>query len=114
MAIYHGFPILFCFSSGYNKQSSPKSILEHVKSYEITYPTWLHPHRHRRAANKEVSLSSVSLSLFHLTYKMIRKHTDTHLNLDISQLLFSDILLRDEPNCLFLPVSRKDTGSDLS
>ncbi|XP_041652862.1 disintegrin and metalloproteinase domain-containing protein 19 isoform X1 [Cheilinus undulatus] len=36
-----------------NRQGSPWSILEQVQSYEITSPTWLHPLRHRRAANKE-------------------------------------------------------------
>ncbi|XP_040904700.1 disintegrin and metalloproteinase domain-containing protein 19 [Toxotes jaculatrix] len=36
-----------------NKQGSLRSILEHVQSYEITYPTWLHPHRHRRSVHKE-------------------------------------------------------------
>ncbi|XP_059202750.1 disintegrin and metalloproteinase domain-containing protein 19 [Centropristis striata] len=36
-----------------DKQSSLRSILDHVQSYEITYPTWLHPHRHRRSANQE-------------------------------------------------------------
>ncbi|XP_071362810.1 disintegrin and metalloproteinase domain-containing protein 19 [Trachinotus anak] len=38
---------------GMKKQGSLKSILDHVQSYEITYPMWLHPHRHRRSANKE-------------------------------------------------------------
>ncbi|XP_047440954.1 disintegrin and metalloproteinase domain-containing protein 19 [Mugil cephalus] len=32
---------------------SAKSILEHVQSYEITYPVWQHPLRHKRSANKE-------------------------------------------------------------
>ncbi|KAM3613143.1 uncharacterized protein V6R79_021352 [Siganus canaliculatus] len=39
--------------NGGKKQGSPRSILEQVQSYEITYPTWLHPHRHRRSSNKE-------------------------------------------------------------
>ncbi|GAA6226342.1 disintegrin and metalloproteinase domain-containing protein 19 [Lates japonicus] len=39
--------------NGLNKQGSLKSILEHVQSYEITYPIWLHPHRRTRSANKE-------------------------------------------------------------
>ncbi|XP_038555908.1 disintegrin and metalloproteinase domain-containing protein 19-like [Micropterus salmoides] len=39
--------------NGENKQGSLRSILEHVQSYEITYPIWLHPHRHRRSANTE-------------------------------------------------------------
>uniref|UniRef100_UPI0037E789AB disintegrin and metalloproteinase domain-containing protein 19 n=1 Tax=Semicossyphus pulcher TaxID=241346 RepID=UPI0037E789AB len=39
--------------NGDNQQSSLRSILEQVESYEITSPTWLHPHRHRRSANKE-------------------------------------------------------------
>ncbi|XP_049898058.1 disintegrin and metalloproteinase domain-containing protein 19 [Epinephelus moara] len=39
--------------NGENKQGSQRSILDHVQSYEITYPTWLHPHRHRRSATKE-------------------------------------------------------------
>ncbi|XP_029368039.1 disintegrin and metalloproteinase domain-containing protein 19 isoform X2 [Echeneis naucrates] len=38
---------------GINKQGSPRSILGHVQSYEITSPIWLHPHRDRRSANKE-------------------------------------------------------------
>uniref|UniRef100_A0A7N6BWK4 ADAM metallopeptidase domain 19b n=1 Tax=Anabas testudineus TaxID=64144 RepID=A0A7N6BWK4_ANATE len=38
---------------GLNEQGSLKSILEHVQSYEVTYPIWLYPHRHRRSANKE-------------------------------------------------------------
>nr|XP_040029740.1 disintegrin and metalloproteinase domain-containing protein 19 [Gasterosteus aculeatus aculeatus] len=38
---------------GGNKQGSPRSILDHVHSYEITYPTWLHPHRHRRSDSNE-------------------------------------------------------------
>ncbi|XP_067373689.1 disintegrin and metalloproteinase domain-containing protein 19 isoform X1 [Channa argus] len=38
-----------------NEQGSRRteSILEHIQRYEITYPIWLHPHRHRRSANKE-------------------------------------------------------------
>ncbi|KAM8909978.1 disintegrin and metalloproteinase domain-containing protein 19 [Spinachia spinachia] len=39
--------------SGGNRDGSLRSILDHVHSYEITYPTWLHPHRHRRSASKE-------------------------------------------------------------
>ncbi|XP_030253288.1 disintegrin and metalloproteinase domain-containing protein 19 [Sparus aurata] len=39
--------------NGENEQASLKSILEHVHSYEITRPTWLHPHRRRRSASKE-------------------------------------------------------------
>nr|XP_046262723.1 disintegrin and metalloproteinase domain-containing protein 19 [Scatophagus argus] len=39
--------------NGENKHASLRSILGHVQSYEITYPTWLHPHRHRRSANQE-------------------------------------------------------------
>ncbi|XP_029918400.1 disintegrin and metalloproteinase domain-containing protein 19 [Myripristis murdjan] len=40
--------------SGENKQSFLRmSSLEHVESYEITYPIWLHPDRHRRSVNKE-------------------------------------------------------------
>ncbi|XP_068181996.1 disintegrin and metalloproteinase domain-containing protein 19 isoform X1 [Antennarius striatus] len=38
---------------GENQHGELKGILEHVKHYEITYPTWLHPHRHRRSANIE-------------------------------------------------------------
>ncbi|KAM3867059.1 disintegrin and metalloproteinase domain-containing protein 19 [Diretmus argenteus] len=30
-----------------------RSSLEHIESYEITYPIWLHPDRHRRSTNKE-------------------------------------------------------------
>nr|XP_020447492.1 disintegrin and metalloproteinase domain-containing protein 19 isoform X2 [Monopterus albus] len=40
-----------CVYNGSNKQDSPKSILEQVQKYEITYPIWLHPYRHRRSAN---------------------------------------------------------------
>ncbi|XP_068444755.1 disintegrin and metalloproteinase domain-containing protein 19 isoform X2 [Clinocottus analis] len=36
-----------------DKQGSLRSILDHVQSYEITYPKWLHPHRHRRSANNK-------------------------------------------------------------
>ncbi|XP_034545260.1 disintegrin and metalloproteinase domain-containing protein 19 isoform X2 [Notolabrus celidotus] len=39
--------------NGDNNQGSVRSILQQVQSYEITSPTWLHPHRHRRSANKE-------------------------------------------------------------
>lgn len=49
------FFFLSCSSSGENSQASLRSILEHVQSYEITYPTWLHPRRHRRTADIEVS-----------------------------------------------------------
>ncbi|XP_011609122.2 disintegrin and metalloproteinase domain-containing protein 19 [Takifugu rubripes] len=42
-AVYHGEPT----------QGSVRSVLEHVHSYEITYPRWLQPHRHRRSANQE-------------------------------------------------------------
>ncbi|XP_053179516.1 disintegrin and metalloproteinase domain-containing protein 19 [Scomber japonicus] len=38
------------YNGAENKQ---KSILEQVQTYEITYPIWLHPHRHTRSANKE-------------------------------------------------------------
>ncbi|KAI3351256.1 hypothetical protein L3Q82_005810 [Scortum barcoo] len=40
-------------SEGEDEQGSLRSILPHVKSYEITHPIWLHPHRHRRSGNKE-------------------------------------------------------------
>lgn len=46
------------------KQSSARSILEEVQSYEITYPTWLPPQRYRRSANNEVSQSPHLLSLW--------------------------------------------------
>ncbi|KAM9377908.1 disintegrin and metalloproteinase domain-containing protein 19 [Pholidichthys leucotaenia] len=36
-----------------SRQDSVKSILEHVRSYEITYPTWLPPIRPRRSAHTE-------------------------------------------------------------
>lgn len=49
-------------SLGENQPGSVRSILKHVQSYEITYPTWLHPHRHRRFVNKEVSQSDVDIS----------------------------------------------------
>ncbi|XP_039669787.1 disintegrin and metalloproteinase domain-containing protein 19 isoform X3 [Perca fluviatilis] len=38
---------------GEHKQGSLRSILDHVQNYEITYPTWLHAHRHTRSADKE-------------------------------------------------------------
>ena len=47
----------FCFPLGVNQQASLRSVLEHVHSYEITRPTWLHPHRRRRSASEEVSPS---------------------------------------------------------
>lgn len=52
-------------SSG-DEQGSVRSILDQVQSYEMTYPTWLHPHRHRRSAHEEVSLS-LFISLISLT-----------------------------------------------
>nr|XP_004541161.1 disintegrin and metalloproteinase domain-containing protein 19 [Maylandia zebra] len=39
--------------NGDTKQASLESILENVESYEITYPIWLHPLRHKRSDNKE-------------------------------------------------------------
>lgn len=39
--------------NGENLQGSLKSILDHVQSYEITYPIWLHPLRHKRSPNTE-------------------------------------------------------------
>ncbi|XP_038131108.1 disintegrin and metalloproteinase domain-containing protein 19 isoform X2 [Cyprinodon tularosa] len=39
-------------SDGEKKQNRAKS-LEHIQSYEITSPVWLHPVRHIRSANKE-------------------------------------------------------------
>nr|XP_019941892.1 PREDICTED: disintegrin and metalloproteinase domain-containing protein 19 [Paralichthys olivaceus] len=36
---------------GLNEQDSQKRILQHVQSYEITYPKWLHPHTHSSSAN---------------------------------------------------------------
>uniref|UniRef100_A0A669EAL7 ADAM metallopeptidase domain 19b n=1 Tax=Oreochromis niloticus TaxID=8128 RepID=A0A669EAL7_ORENI len=39
--------------NGETKQASLESILENVESYEITYPIWLHPLRHKRSDNKE-------------------------------------------------------------
>ncbi|XP_010771089.1 disintegrin and metalloproteinase domain-containing protein 19 [Notothenia coriiceps] len=36
-----------------DEQGSVRSILDQVQSYEMTYPTWLHPHRHRRSAHEE-------------------------------------------------------------
>ncbi|XP_022077650.2 disintegrin and metalloproteinase domain-containing protein 19 [Acanthochromis polyacanthus] len=41
------------YNAGENAQDSQRSILQHVQSYEITYPIWLHPLRHKRSANKE-------------------------------------------------------------
>ncbi|XP_069552978.1 disintegrin and metalloproteinase domain-containing protein 19 [Brachyistius frenatus] len=38
---------------GENTQSSLKSILDQVQSYEIISPIWLHPLRHKRSANLE-------------------------------------------------------------
>ncbi|KAG7241821.1 hypothetical protein INR49_024791 [Caranx melampygus] len=43
---------------GINEQGSPRSILDHVQSYEITNPIWLHPHRHSRSANREHPVES--------------------------------------------------------
>lgn len=68
-----------------------RSILEHVQSYEITYPTWLPPHRHRRSANIEVSHSASPTGP--LANKMIKT-----LDVDISQLLFSELLVPDGPH----------------
>lgn len=42
-------------SLGEDKRGSMRSVLDHVQSYEITYPKWLHPHRHTRSTSKEVS-----------------------------------------------------------
>ncbi|XP_054453077.1 disintegrin and metalloproteinase domain-containing protein 19 [Anoplopoma fimbria] len=39
--------------NGEHKQGSLRSILDQVESYEVTYPTWLYPSRHRRSASKE-------------------------------------------------------------
>ncbi|XP_034070841.1 disintegrin and metalloproteinase domain-containing protein 19 [Gymnodraco acuticeps] len=36
-----------------DEQGSVRSILDQVQSYEMIYPTWLHPHRHRRSAHEE-------------------------------------------------------------
>lgn len=97
-----GFPL------GEDKQGSVRSILEHVQSYEITYPTWLPPHRHRRSANIEVSHSASPSGP--LANKMIKT-----LDVDISQLLFSELLVPDGPHVfLALPVSYRGAGSDLS
>ncbi|KAM4621886.1 disintegrin and metalloproteinase domain-containing protein 19 [Polymixia lowei] len=40
------------------KQSFLKSSLEHIESYEITYPRWLHPNRHRRSSSEEHPLEA--------------------------------------------------------
>ncbi|KAM9357468.1 disintegrin and metalloproteinase domain-containing protein 19 [Symphorus nematophorus] len=58
--------LLHCVAGGAvyndeNKQGSLRSILEQVQSYEVTYPTWLHPARHRRSANKEHPAEAVVL-----------------------------------------------------
>ncbi|XP_041846070.1 disintegrin and metalloproteinase domain-containing protein 19 [Melanotaenia boesemani] len=39
--------------NGVNKQDTPKSILENIQNYEITYPVWLHPLRHKRSDIKD-------------------------------------------------------------
>ncbi|XP_035017449.1 disintegrin and metalloproteinase domain-containing protein 19 [Hippoglossus stenolepis] len=38
---------------GLNEQDSQERILQHVESYEITYPKWLHPHSHSSSANNQ-------------------------------------------------------------
>lgn len=48
-------------SLGKDIRGSVRSVLEHVQSYEVTYPRWLQSHRHR-SANQAVS-QPVSLSL---------------------------------------------------
>ncbi|XP_035506080.2 disintegrin and metalloproteinase domain-containing protein 19 isoform X2 [Scophthalmus maximus] len=37
---------------GFSQQDSLKRILQHVQSYEITYPIWLHPHRNGSSGNR--------------------------------------------------------------
>ncbi|XP_072252136.1 disintegrin and metalloproteinase domain-containing protein 19 [Leuresthes tenuis] len=39
--------------SGVNRQGLQRSILEHTQSYEIIFPTWLHPVRQKRSATKD-------------------------------------------------------------
>ncbi|XP_076023977.1 disintegrin and metalloproteinase domain-containing protein 19 isoform X2 [Genypterus blacodes] len=39
--------------NGAEKPSFPGSILDHVESYEVTSPVWLHTHRHRRSDGEE-------------------------------------------------------------
>ncbi|XP_056295914.1 disintegrin and metalloproteinase domain-containing protein 19 [Pseudoliparis swirei] len=39
--------------AGEHEPGSPRSILDQVQSYEITYPTWLQPRRRSRSANQE-------------------------------------------------------------
>ncbi|MEQ2262099.1 hypothetical protein XENORESO_010875 [Xenotaenia resolanae] len=39
--------------NGENNRNRLKSVLEHIQSYEITSPLWLHPLRHIRSAIKE-------------------------------------------------------------
>ncbi|XP_032410099.1 disintegrin and metalloproteinase domain-containing protein 19 isoform X1 [Xiphophorus hellerii] len=36
-----------------NNRNRLKGVLEHIQSYEVTSPVWLHPRRHTRSANKE-------------------------------------------------------------
>lgn len=54
------------FQTGNNKQGSPKSILEHIQSYEIIDPIWLHPLRHKRSAKKEVSVTNTNITRFNI------------------------------------------------
>lgn len=36
-----------------NENHQPRSILDQVQGYEVTYPIWLHPQRHRRSTGEE-------------------------------------------------------------
>ncbi|XP_053285079.1 disintegrin and metalloproteinase domain-containing protein 19 isoform X2 [Pleuronectes platessa] len=38
---------------GLNEQDSQERLLQHVQSYEITSPKWLHPHSHSSSANNQ-------------------------------------------------------------
>lgn len=51
----HSFYVFLCFVLLTVGNQESRSIFEQIESYEITYPTWQHPFRHRRSASKEVS-----------------------------------------------------------
>nr|XP_054589965.1 disintegrin and metalloproteinase domain-containing protein 19-like [Nothobranchius furzeri] len=41
-----------CEAGVYNRENK-QNVLDHVQSYEITSPVWLHPLQHQRSASKE-------------------------------------------------------------
>ncbi|XP_053735855.1 disintegrin and metalloproteinase domain-containing protein 19 isoform X1 [Synchiropus splendidus] len=46
-------PLLHCVAAAVYSGGVQRSLQDHVQSYEVTYPVWLHPHRHGRSANRE-------------------------------------------------------------